>query len=518
MPATEAPTDALTHLEATKTEGAWHTNMRADTAKLVAAGRTDQEIHALAVAHGQVDNPPEDPKVQKLIDGAREKGFDEKSSQRLARAALPLSEDAIAERFVAQHGERFRFDPATGEWRAWSEGYWPAGTPAVKHAIRMLARAAAGGASPLRAAFVNGAEALARSDPRIAAAADLWDRDPLLLGAPAAMVDLRTGQTRPPRPEDNITRQAGVAPDFEAATPAWDRFLEEISCSDPTFRANLQRIAGYGLTAQVSEHALFVFYGSGANGKSVLLKILLEAMGDYAAPAPLELLEASSIPRHSVDIAVLKGLRLAAITEIDPSRRWSEGRLLQLTGGDPLQARRLYQDFAKFDPTAKLIIATNYLPQLGAVTPALRRRVRILPFRYQAENPDRRLIEALRLELSGILAWMIRGAVAWAADGLAEPPSVREETERFFEEQDLFGQWLAETCLARPGDHALWTPTALLFASWKAFAEALGQDPRSERYLAEELRRRGFERSKTAKRRGWKGLALAAGRKEESGD
>ena len=41
---------------------------------------------------------------------------------------------------------------------------------------------------------------------------------------------------------------------------------------------------------------------------------------------------------------------------------------------------------------------------------------------------------------------MIDGCLDWQANGLIRPASVSAATDEYFEEQDLFGQWLEEEC------------------------------------------------------------------------
>ena len=45
---------------------------------------------------------------------------------------------------------------------------------------------------------------------------------------------------------------------------------------------------GYALTGITREHALFFAYGTGANGKSVLLSTVSGILGDYHRTAPIE--------------------------------------------------------------------------------------------------------------------------------------------------------------------------------------------------------------------------------------
>jgi putative DNA primase/helicase len=64
--------------------------------------------------------------------------------------------------------------------------------------------------------------------------------------------------------------------------PLSAEFLDRITAGDVELQSYLQRVAGYCLTGSVAEHALFFFYGTGANGKSVFVNTLLGILSDYA--------------------------------------------------------------------------------------------------------------------------------------------------------------------------------------------------------------------------------------------
>ena len=116
---------------------------------------------------------------------------------------------------------------------------------------------------------------------------------------------------------------------------------------------------------------------------------------------------------------------------------------------------------------------------------------RATPLQYravhpQADEPDRQLEEKLKAEWPGILRWMIDGCLDWQANGLVRPASVSEATHNYFEDQDVFRQWLEDECEVDPGNDYKWERSTDLFASWSAYAKAAGEHPGS----LEELRPR----------------------------
>ena len=70
----------------------------------------------------------------------------------------------------------------------------------------------------------------------------------------------------------------------------------------------------------------------------------------------------------------LRGARLAVAIETESDERLDEAKIKMLTGGDPVRARRMRQDFVTFPPTHKLVIYGNHTPNLRHVDEAIRRR------------------------------------------------------------------------------------------------------------------------------------------------
>ena len=266
-------------------------------------------------------------------------------------------------------------------------------------------------------------------------------------------------------------------------------------------------MAGYCLTGSTREHALFFLYGTGANGKSVLLNTLSGVMGDYARSAPIETFTASSMERHPTDLASLRGARLVMAVETEEGRRWAESRIKVLTGGDKIAARFMRQDFFEFVPQFKLVIAGNHKPGLRSVDEAIRRRFHLVPFTVTIppDERDETLTERLKEEWPGILSWMIEGCQDWLEQGLAPPEIVEAATAAYLEAEDAVTAWLEEACECDPD---AWEGSSALFASWKAWAEKAGEHPGTMKRLIQSLEARGFIARRRMNGRGLEGLRI----------
>lgn len=427
-----------------------------------------------------------------------------------------FSDEALALRFTAKHKDEARYVAAWGRWLLWSGASWEFdATMRAFDLARMVARVASAEAEGRVAAAVASAKtvaaivALARADRRHAATVEQWDNDLWLLNTPAGIVDLRTGAVLPHQPEQHITKITAVGPGGDC--PRWQRFLEEITGSDIELQQFLRRVAGYALTGSTREHALFFAYGTGGNGKGVFLNTLTAILAGYAAVAPMETFVATRHESHPTDLAGLRGARLVASQETEQGRRWAESKIKALTGGDPISARFMRQDFFTFQPAFKLVIAGNHKPGLRGVDEAIRRRFYLLPFTVTIIKPDKELPEKLRAEWPGILQWAIDGCLEWQRIGLAPPAAVRQATDAYLASEDATAQWLGENCAV---DRMYEERSATLFANWKDWADAAGEFTGSQKRFTQALEDRGFDRFNHSKTRQamFRGITLRSDR------
>jgi putative DNA primase/helicase len=425
-----------------------------------------------------------------------------------------FSDDALALEFTARHAYELRYVAKWGSWLVWDGTRWKfEDTLKAIDLARAVARDfanASGGRDKkaiASAKTVGAIEKLARTDRQHAATTDQWDSDPWLLNTPGGVVDLRSGTLLPNDPLDYMIKITAVAPGSDC--PRWRKFLDEITGGDTELQDFLQRIAGYLLTGITREHALFFCYGTGGNGKGVFLNTLSAIIGDYAAVAPMETFTVTHGERHPTDLAGLRGARLVTAQETERGRRWAEAKIKALTGGDRITARFMRQDFFTFVPAFKLVIAGNHRPSLSGVDAATRRRFYLIPFTVTITNPDKELPDKLRAEWPGILAWMIKGCLAWQREGLNAPAIVCDATEAYLDQEDVIAQWIEECCVTGKSQ---WGIGAKLWQSWKAWADANNEQPGTRKAFAETMAAHGYTKDKRQGVRGYAGIALKFGR------
>lgn len=320
-------------------------------------------------------------------------------------------------------------------------------------------------------AAIRAAIALARTEPGISVSAAELDVDDDLLGVTNGVLHLHRRRLVD-SPESIVTRAARVDFDANATAPRWAKFVAEILGGDPDLIAFVQRAVGYSLTGAVSEQVIFVVTGSGANGKSTFMGVLLDLLGDYAVSVPAPAILAGR-DRDYVALADLEGARLAAVPEVPEDCRLNEPLLKALSGGDMMKARRLYRDYREFSPSTKLWLVANGLPEVRDTGYAFWRRLRVIPFNHQvpAAAQDPRLREALLAEAPGILNWALDGLEAWRTIRLQAPPAVLSATGRYQAENDVVAAWISARCSSDPGAEV---ESRVLYADYSEWSSEQG--------------------------------------------
>jgi len=468
--------------------------------------------------------------VKASIEAAASQGTPEKAPSLPRRVVL--TDTGNAERFAEMFGPDVHFAPEWGKFLVWNGKFWEQdiGSIRVLDMTKKVARSFLMDAHDcdednLRGAISKHAWraeqeprrkamlALVKAEKPIPMAHEDFDKDRMLLNIQNGTLDLRTGKLKPHDRGDFITRILPVAYNSEATCPRWSKFLTEVLPDEETI-AFIQRAIGYSLTGSVAEHVLFFCFGAGANGKTVFLNTLLGLLDEFAASVPTSILLAARGEAHPTELTTLHSRRVVVCQETPGGRGWNEERVKSITGGDRISARRMREDFWEFEPTHKLWVAGNHKPIVRGQDEGIWRRLRLVPFERVVPEGERdaKLADKLRAELPGILAWAVRGCLAWQRDGLGVSAKVKEATADYREESDRLGPFLAECCQTEP---AAVVSRAAIYLHYVEWSKAQGERwPMSDKSFAEALRGRGIDEHWThnanSKRcRGWRGIALA---------
>lgn len=430
-----------------------------------------------------------------------------------------------AERLIRSADGRLRFVHAWGKWLVYDEGRWivdfgdALATEWAKQVARGLFRLVpemegdrderkrliTWATRSEQASTIGHLLTLARGIDGVLVDHDDLDAQPALLNVLNGTVDLRTGELRPHDPDDLLTMQAPVIYDPAAAAPLWESCLRTW-LPDEELREYVQCVSGSAATGFPIER-LFVNVGQGANGKSKFFGTLHRVLGPFAVVPHKSLLVAERHEGHPTHVASLFRARMLIAPETASDDRLNEALVKNLTGGDPMRARRVREDEWSFEPSWTAFMHTNYRPRIDGTDEGIWRRVRLIPWdvTIPADERDEHLAERLIGEASGILNWIVAGAMQWLDDPCEQPPAVTIATDLYRTEEDHFGRFLGDEIVVGRGLSVRAGPLRLRYEKWCATD---GVAPSSPQRVGHELRSRGYENVKVGVTKEWRGFTL----------
>lgn len=403
-----------------------------------------------------------------------------------------LSEDGNADRFIEQHRDALRYVPGIG-WKEWDGKRWKVLTtdlPLLKvraSLARLEEEIEAEGAESLRSKMrthlaksrseksMMGMLRVAKSHPDMVTEASAFDAQPYLLNCLDGVVDMRTGELLPHDPALMQSKIAGVAYGAKAVPCLkWRAHVDTIMDEDEDMVDYVHRALGYTVSGSVDEQAIFVAFGTGANGKSVLLNVVAKVMGDYAQIADRNLLIKSTANAIGHNLVQLKGARFTLASETGAGNELDEVAVKMLTGSDSITGRKLYGNNVTFTPSAKIWLGTNHRPVVRSHDHGVWRRIKAVPFAVRIRDEDRIKDYHTKLfdtEGTGVLRWLVEGYQKWAKDGLCEPAEVQNATWEYQTGDDDYhiAEFVAEACYVAPRAQA---GPARLYAAYEAWIDS----------------------------------------------
>lgn len=239
--------------------------------------------------------------------------------------------------------------------------------------------------------------------------------------------------------------------------------------------------------------------------------MLREALGSYAAVALPSILLTRDSGTPTNDLARLAGVRLVCCSETEDGAKLADGMVKYITSNETITARFLHKEFFEYRPQFKILLCTNHKPLTRATDNGLWRRLSLVPFRYTVTENER--IQDFRQrvlapELSGVLNWVIQGAIKFNQEGLKKPKVVADAVAEYREESDLFAQWLEDCITYAEGSFEFTAELWRSFGGWHE--ETLGAVPHglTVRTMAKALRDAGFSDDRTRRGRGFRGLVV----------
>jgi len=316
--------------------------------------------------------------------------------------------------------------------------------------------------------------------PNIPCLNNEFDIQPYLLSTKSGIYDLRTGKIIENTKELKITKNTGFEVNFKEPK-LFLKFLKDITCNHPDIFNYLHSILGYVITGETREQLMWILQGDGNDGKSLLLNIISNVLGDYSIKADKSLIM-DSVKNDNTqnNIAMLKGARLAIIDELASNVVMKEDLVKEMTSstGSKMIGKFLYKNPFSFTFMAKILISTNYSPRIKGIDKGIWRRLVILPFdrNLKDDEVDKSLFDKIIKEAPSILGWLIQGAIDYYKNGLPELPiSIQVKTTDFKKDNDIIQRWLEENCDLNDPD--AYESSAILYDNYCKWCERGNEKP-----------------------------------------
>lgn len=456
----------------------------------------------------------------------------EKKKASRIEVGINLTDLGNAKRLVSEHGRDLRYCYPWGKWLIWNGQYWQEDAAGeiyrrAKDVIRLILREASNErdddrrkgleSHALRCESQNKLQAMIKlAESEVPILPKDFDRDPWLLNVQNGTIYLLDGSLQPHDRDDLISKISPVEFDPEATCPSWTAHLVKLMAGNQNLIGFLRRWFGYCLTGSIDERCMVIFYGMGANGKTITVEAISHIMGDYAQRTRTETILIKRENSISNDVADLVGSRFVFCSEAEQDKRMAESLVKDLTGGDSISVRKLYQDFFTFKPQFKIVLSTNHKPVIYGTDQAIWDRLKLIPFSVTIPEDERRPIHEMmgifHDEAPGILTWMVKGCLQWLQGGLQTPEEVKAATKQYRSDMDVLQEFLTDCCTEKTDAKIACTDVYLKFKSWGEAEGLREKEIWSKSTLTRRLKERGFEQ-KSANfggtiQRVWIGLSL----------
>ncbi|MBP1182161.1 putative DNA primase/helicase [Methylobacterium sp. PvR107] len=321
----------------------------------------------------------------------------------------------------------------------------------------------------------------------------LFDEDDHLLGTENGVFDLSKFEVVDTNAY--VTKRIGSKFIPGSECPLFMKFVHQVLEDDEETISYLQRAIGYTLTGSVDAQVMFILTGKGANGKSVLLKLLSALMGTYGGAVPAHTITQQKFGNDKTDdLASLTGKRFVVASEGDAGDKLAVAKIKRMVAGDPIAVRKLYGSYFDLQPKFKLWFGSNDLPQVSGTDYAIWRRIHVIPFTrtFEPHERDPKLLEKLKVELPGIFNWALDGLKqigAMKGDFLAPPGSVLKSVEEYRAENDNVSKFVSDRCVQDPG---YCVSMGELYENYKGWCYQNAVEPVNNNMLGKDLTNLGF--------------------------
>ena len=260
-------------------------------------------------------------------------------------------------------------------------------------------------------------------------------------------------------------------------TPVFDNFLstslvlhDDNTCADPELIRLVQEMFGFLFIDNLKATGAFFLYGKGANGKSVISKLIENIFGD-------EYVSAMSLADFAKPFAVGDIINKRVNISNEEDERYVSGKMFKvLVTGESLRGEHKFGSGYKMKSNCKFLFSTNKLPTFDGLDDGLKRRIFIIPFyrSFSASEQDKDLDEKLIQEIPGIIGWSLAGAKRLQENGyvFSDSKAMRNVFIEFEEEMSSAIMFFNERYVISPNGRV---PRSVLYEEYTQWCKDNGK-------------------------------------------
>ena len=312
---------------------------------------------------------------------------------------------------------------------------------------------------------------------------DKLDSNFKFLGFNNGVYDLKNNVFRDGRPSDYISFTTNIdyiEYDYDNENIIGvNKFIEKIFPKD-SIRKYFLKFLSSCLEGVNNSETLHILFGCGSNGKSKIIELFENTIGDYACKLPISMLTQKRVGPASADpyLARTKGKRFAALQEPNKEDEINVGLMKELTGGDRVITRGLFKDAIEFKPQFKPILTCNHLPKVPADDGGVWRRLIAIEFQSKfVDKPDpdskneferdNQLTENFDNWKEPFMYLLINKYYdMFKTQGLKVPKSVKKFTEKYRSDSDIFMDFYKEHIIEKENSYIVFGQLYTYFKEW----------------------------------------------------
>lgn len=282
----------------------------------------------------------------------------------------------------------------------------------------------------------------------------------------------------------------------DSKTSLFSKYLDRV-LPDKDSQNVLQELLGSIFIKNINLEKIGILYGNGANGKSVLLKIITALLGENNI-SQMDLKSLTTDSNAANNRAQLMGKLLNFAPEINGKGEQAHDLIKRMASGEAIQVKMLYKDTITITDYAKLIFNANVLPSDVEHSHGFFRRFLIVEFgeTITDEEKDPELAnKIIANELPGVLNWIIEGTKRLQQNKKFSPCKKSDDIlKQYRTDSDVVAMLVEE----RSYTHSNNIPKLLadIYKELDDFARRSGYKTPSIKTVADRLRNLGFKQRK----------------------